>query len=108
MLRDLGQQRPGSASSFSSLLTGLARQDLEGVWLERIELSESGEALSLTGRTLAADDVPNLLRRLRDEPAFAGRKFGSLSIERTPEPAAGLRFHVATRGPLEATPGAVQ
>lgn len=105
LLRDLGQQRSGAASSFSDLLAGLARQDLEGVWLERIELSESGEILSLTGRTLDAEDVPKLLRRLRDEPAFAGRKFGTLAIERTKEPAAALQFHVATRGPLDATAG---
>ncbi len=62
-------------------------------------------ALSLTGRTLAADDVPKLLRRLRDEPAFAGRKFGTLAIERTKEPAAALQFHVATRGPLDVAAG---
>ncbi|MBK7951735.1 MAG: PilN domain-containing protein [Deltaproteobacteria bacterium] len=105
LLRDLGQQRPGTASSFSSLLVGLARQDLDGVWLERIELSESGEALSLTGRTLEAEDVPKLLRGLRDEPAFAGRKFGTLAIERTKDPAAGLQFHVATRGPLDVAAG---
>lgn len=105
LLRDLGQQRPGTTSRFSSLLTGLARQDLDGVWLERIELAESGEALALSGRTLRAEDVPNLLRRLRAEPAFAGRTFGTLEIERATEPGAALRFHVATRGPIDAKSG---
>jgi len=105
LLRDLGQQRPGTPARFSSLMTALARQDLDGVWLERIELSESGEALALTGRTLRADDVPSLLRRLRAEPAFAGRKFGTLAIERPTEPGAALRFRVATRGPVDAPAG---
>ena len=97
LLRDLGQRRPDSPASFSNLLTGLARQDLEGIWLDRIEFADAGESIELAGRTLRAEDVPTFLRRLSEEPVFAGRKFGTLEIERTPATSPGLRFHVATR-----------
>ncbi|MEZ4333278.1 MAG: PilN domain-containing protein [Myxococcota bacterium] len=97
LLRDLGQQGTGDGATFSSLLTGLARQHRAGVWLERIELLEGGAALALSGRALRAEDVPALLRRLRAEPAFRGRAFGTLEIERPTDASAGLRFHVATR-----------
>ncbi len=105
LLRDLGQREPGSGARFSALLTGLARQDLDGVWLERIEFADAGESIALAGRTLRAEDIPTFLRRLRAEPVFAGRKFRTFQIERAPEPGAGLRFQVATRGSADGAPG---
>ena len=105
LLRDLGQRRPDSKGSFSSLLSGLARQDLEGIWLERIDFSEAGESIELVGRTLRAADVPTFLRRLREEPVFAGRKFRTFEIDRGTSDAPGLRFRVATRSDAPAADG---
>lgn len=105
LLRDLGQHEPGTGAPFSALLTGLARQDLDGVWLEQIELADAGESIALAGRTLRAEDIPTFLRRLRAEPAFAGRKFRTFQIERAAERGAGLRFQVATRGSADGAPG---
>ncbi len=98
LLRDLGQRAPGDSPRFSSLLVGLARQDLENVWLERIEFADAGESIALAGRTLRAEDVPSFLRGLREEQVFAGRKFRTLEIERPAAAEPGLRFRVATRG----------
>lgn len=106
LLRDLGEREPGGRARFSAVLVALARQDREDVWLERIEVSESGESLALAGRALDAQGVPKLLRRLRQEPVFAGRKFASFEIERDPKPDAFLRFRVASRGPQPEGPGA--
>lgn len=105
LLRDLGE--PGSAGSarFSTLLMGLARQDFDGVWLDRIEVSAAGQALALHGRTLSARNVPLLLTRLHDEPAFAGRRFGQFAIEREKGTTGPLRFHVATRASEAETDG---
>lgn len=97
LLRDLGQRRSDSQGTFSSLLEGLARQDLEGVWLERIDFSDAGDSIELAGRALRAEDVPSFLRGLREEPVFAGRKFRTFEIERGASDAPGLRFRVATR-----------
>ncbi|MEZ4278528.1 MAG: PilN domain-containing protein [Myxococcota bacterium] len=105
LLRDLGQREPGSGARFSSLLMGLARQDLDGIWLERIELADAGASIALVGRTLRAEDVPSFLRRLRGEPVFAGRKFRTFQIERGTEPGASLRFRIATRDDADAAPG---
>jgi MSHA biogenesis protein MshI len=108
LLRDLGQRDPGTATRFSSLLLGLARQDLENVWLERIEFADAGESISLAGRTLRAEDVPSFLRRLREEEVFAGRRFRTFEIERGTGSEPGLQFRVATRGATEAAPGDVR
>lgn len=105
LLRDLGTNGGETRASFSSLLHGLARQDLDGVWLERIEFSEAGDAVALVGRTLRAEDVPTFLRRLRDEPTFAGRGFRTFTLEQTQDPTPGLRFQVATRGPAGESQG---
>lgn len=99
LLRDLGERRTDSLASFSNLLAGLARQDLEGVWLEHIEFADAGDSIELAGQTLRADDVPLFLRRLGDEPLFAGRRFGAFEIDRSAAASPGLRFHVATRRP---------
>ena len=52
-LRDLAQGGSQTDASFSSLLEGLARQDLDGIWLERIELSGGGDAVTIRGELFA-------------------------------------------------------
>jgi len=96
ILRDIGNDGSASASPFSSLLDGLARQDIDEVWLERIELSEGGNTLTLHGRTLRAEDVPRFLRGLGNEPGFADRRFRTLEIERPDDGGPGLAFRLAT------------
>ncbi len=105
MLRDLKRGSSDSSAPFSGLLLGLARQDLEGVWLERIVLSDGGDAVALEGRTLRGEDVPRFLRRLGDEPGFADRRFRTLAIERTSDGMPGLAFRIGTRDPSDADGG---
>lgn len=79
-------------------MLGLARQDLENVWLERIEFADAGESISLAGRTLRAEDVPSFLRRLREEEVFAGRRFRTFEIERGTALARGTRIAIYPTG----------
>ncbi len=97
MLRDLGRSRNRPESSFSNLLAGLARQDLENLWLERIEITEGGDAIALEGRSLRPEDVPALLRRLGTEKGFAARDFRTFEIERREDALPGVAFRIATR-----------
>lgn len=96
LIRDIDQKGGRSDSSFSNLLTTLARQDLEGVWLERIELRDSGNSISLEGRALEANDVPTFLRGLGTERTFADRRFRRFRMDRQNPAAPGIGFRVAT------------
>ena len=95
-LRDLEGGHSRSATSYSTLLTALARQDLEGVWLTRIEFARGGDSISLEGRTLRAEDVPRFFRQLGQEASFRNRQFQRLEVGPPLDSSVGLAFSVST------------
>ncbi|GEM_PF-4730280 len=96
ILRDMTQRTSRRDASFSKLLAALGRQDLESIWLERIVFSHGGDAVTLEGRTLAAEAVPAYLRRLGREPGFASRRFRTFQLERRDRADPSLVFRLAT------------
>jgi Tfp pilus assembly protein PilN len=102
-LRDIEQRSARSDSSFSNLLVGLARQDLAGIWLERIEFRDAGESISIEGRALEASDVPRFLRALGREPSFGDRRFRRFEMDRDDPAAHGIGFRVATQAETSTT-----
>lgn len=96
MLRALGERSERETTSFSSLLTALARQDLEGIWLERVAFADAGASILIEGRTLEADDVPRFLRGLGSEPSFEDRRFRRFEMDRGAGSSPGIAFRVAT------------
>jgi hypothetical protein len=79
----LGADHGGGVSSY---LRALARQNLDGLWLTGFELA--GRDMTLSGRALRAELVPEYLRRLGREPVMQGRQFAVLDM-REPKPEAG-------------------
>ena len=98
LLRDVERRgaAAGTGAAFSTILTGLARQDVDGLWLTRIELDEAGAHVALEGRALEAEEIPRFLRRLGREPAFEDRRFRQLELLRSDDGAAGLALRLAT------------
>ncbi len=86
----------GNIEGFSSYLEGLARQRIHGVWLQTIRINEGGDDLMLVGHTLEPDGVPKLLEKLRSEPAFMGRDFRRLLLERASAETSAVRFTIST------------
>jgi hypothetical protein len=70
--------RPG----FAAVFTGLARNTLDGIWLDRVGLAGGGAELHLAGQTVEPALVPRLLQTLASEQAFAGRAFRQVTFER--------------------------
>ena len=73
-----GAAQPG----FSAVFAGLARNTLDGIWLDRVGRAGGGSDLHLEGQTTEPALVPRLLQTLAAERAFAGRAFRQVTFER--------------------------
>lgn len=91
----------GAGAGFSGVLDGLAQQVVEGVWLTRLELAGGGARMRIEGHALDPQHVPALIGALGEAPAFAGRNFRRLAIERPEEDDWRLNFVLAS-GPGQA------
>lgn len=67
---------------FAVFLEALAAQQVEGVWLNSIQIADDGKRLILHGGTLNAQQVPEYLEKLKQENIFAGRVFDEVSFDR--------------------------
>ncbi|RDE18856.1 hypothetical protein DV711_14660 [Motiliproteus coralliicola] len=88
----LARLAPQQQGLFSSLLTGLSEQALEGVWLSRIQTSDNGRRVSLQGYTGHAELVPKYLKQLGDAPAYRGAQFDQFELGEAQQ---GLSFKVS-------------
>ncbi len=82
-------------TGFSSPLSALARQVPQGLWLTHIRLDARQGDVGLAGRAQSGRLVPMYLEKLGDEPAFAGKTFGSFRLDRE-EDGRWIEFRVAT------------
>ncbi len=71
----------GNNTGFSSHLQALGRQSLDTLSLSVFSLQHGGNYAEFAGKTLAADQIPLYIQRLRSEPAFTQAAFGVLNIE---------------------------
>jgi len=86
---------------FSGFLTDLASQPVEGLALDRIELTRGGSHILLSGETEAPVHVPQLLKRLADGDSFRGHRFDAFRLQA--EDTGLLRFDIV--GPAEENRG---
>lgn len=75
LLTMLGSVVRSNKYPFSDLLTGLARQRVDQLWLTRIRFANGGETVGLNGKTQLAEAVPRYLQMLRGENLLLGRSF---------------------------------
>ncbi len=86
---EAAQQRVGAALrnhvgtariDYSDVFQALARQAGGPLWITGFAVSADGEAFELDGRMLDPAALPPYLRRLNQEPPFAGRPFAQLQL----------------------------
>lgn len=87
-------QNLGNAVGFSSALTALAAQSLDGLALENIRLSDSGKKLALSGRASNSRVIPRYIAKLESEDIFALTQFGTVSVVTDPDNVSLLRFNM--------------
>jgi hypothetical protein len=80
LLADLQSGVGANAEGFARYLEALARQAMPGLWLTGIAAGGQPNALVIRGRALESQLVPAYIRRLNQEPAFAGKPIGELQV----------------------------
>lgn len=96
MLRDMTQRTSRRDASFSHLLGGLARQDVESIWLQRIRFASGGEDIEIEGRSLTPEAIPRYLRRLGRDSGFEDRRFRTFLLERPDGRERTVAFRLST------------
>ena len=74
--------RLGNSAGFSGLLTGFAHLASDELWLTAFAVTAGGQEIEIRGRLFAAASLPAYVQRLGAEPAFAGRHFAALEMQR--------------------------
>ncbi|MDR1229253.1 MAG: PilN domain-containing protein [Azoarcus sp.] len=75
----------GQSEGFSNIMTALARQTPEGLWLTGFDIqSGSGQAILLRGRLISENLLPNFVERLNHEADLRGRRFAALEVTSIP------------------------
>jgi len=91
LLSLLQQGELGNQTGFSNYFKALSHQTVSGLWLTGFDVIGTGDQITLSGRALQAASIPELIQRLKTEPAFAGAHFATLDIHhpKAPNPSAG-------------------
>lgn len=81
---------------FSRYFEALARHVLPGVWLTGIRLEAGGKSIELAGAATLAEQVPQLVKALGQEDAFAAKAFAELNMRRPEGSAERIDFVLRT------------
>ncbi|WP_250656573.1 PilN domain-containing protein [Alkalimarinus coralli] len=81
---------------FSNLLTGLARQRVDQLWLTQIQFANGGATVGLKGKALKAEAVPHYLQMLRGEALLLGRSFNLFQLSTDEEKDEILHFTLSS------------
>lgn len=87
----------GHTEGFSSVMVGLGRQIEAGMWLNKIEVSDGGRAMSLLGSSYRPGAIPRFVQKLGDETAFSGVEFKTFEIRRVNEDRGRVDFEMYTQ-----------
>ena len=76
----------GSTQGFAPVFVGFSRLASADLWLTGFSVSHGGADIEIRGRMFDAARLPAYVQRLSAEPAFQGRRFAALTLQRqTPE-----------------------
>lgn len=70
----------GNTRGYSAYLAAFARQIPSGVWLTGLSVAGDGKDMSLSGRTLRPELVPEYVSQLKREAIMRGKSFATLKM----------------------------
>lgn len=69
--------------SFLRMLSGLKRVQQPGLWLTKLKFSQGGSDITLNGKMLSADALPEYLKQLSTYPEFTELEFKVFEIKKS-------------------------
>ncbi|BBP01374.1 PilN domain-containing protein [Sulfuriferula nivalis] len=67
-------------TGFSAYFQALSRQTVHGLWLTGFDVVGMGSQISINGRAMQAELIPQFIGKLKNEPQFVGANFTALEI----------------------------
>ncbi len=95
-LEELSNRVSGNSNGVSGFFSALARNNLNDVWFNTIDVYSGGEQLLLQGQTTDAKSLPVLVNLLKDEAIFKGLDFRLFKVHRDDKKAV-LEFMLQTQ-----------
>lgn len=77
----------GNQVGFSAYFQALSRQTVNNLWLTGFNIVGAASQISIDGRALQAELIPQFINKLKNEPAFSGTSFTALDIRQPLPPA---------------------
>lgn len=77
---------------FSAILEGLARHNIEGLWLSEVTVDQKHNYLLLQGHALEPDLLPEFLVTLQKNRQFSGTEFKKIKIEEEESDSGVMKF----------------
>ncbi len=87
-----------SSKGFAGFLEGMARQHISGLWLTGFKISDGGNEMNISGRSLDPILVPAYLKKLSSEQVFHGVDFETFSMNRMKKEVAMIDFTLLSNG----------
>lgn len=84
--------------SFTSLISQLSRQKIDGVWLSKIEILNKGKDVQLYGYAKYPNSVSSYLEMLSNQPSYQGRGFKRIEIKKLER---WSEFYISTLSKIE-------
>jgi len=78
----LRQDSIKDSSSYTPLVEQLSQQSVKGIWLSKFEVINQGNDIQLHGFAKTPDQVSRYLTMLGTQPAYQGRAFKQIDINR--------------------------
>jgi len=96
LIKTLTDRSLGNSDGFSSYFAGIARQNISGMWINRLELANGGGVIGIYGSTLKPELVPQFIQALSSEGSFTGSNFQIFSMQRDVKNSAAVNFSLRT------------
>lgn len=95
IIQFLNTQQFGSGEGFSSFLQAFSRLSTNGVWLEKIHISEN--QLNLLGSSTSGELIPQYFQQFESESIFKGMSFDVFEIFRSEAEPWRVDFKLSTQ-----------
>ena len=91
----------GNQTGFSSTLAGLSQQHINDVWLTEFALLDGGQFISLYGKALQSDFIPEYIDSLAKSEQFQGKEFSVFQLQQPSDNNNFYHFNLHTKSNVE-------